>query len=181
VARRPYSGSWPPLTWLRDTLIGHTTLGRTTLDEWSARKRDLCLTTHTTHTPASERPQTYARLSGHWDRLGLFSGFTILPLHSARLIPHCSYNQNRPVPLLLAVLKYVISSTDISVSHLICHYTFVYLSVILWFRRLIAGLSAIRSEFDQRSVLVEFVVVTMIFHFHLQSTPCSLKTDSVFR
>jgi hypothetical protein len=49
----------------------HTTFGRTTLDEWSARRRDLHLTTHNTHNrhhapaefepkiPASEGPQTY--------------------------------------------------------------------------------------------------------------------------
>jgi hypothetical protein len=52
----------------------HTTLGRTPLDEWSARRRDLCLTTHNTHKreicmlpagfeptiQARERPQTHA-------------------------------------------------------------------------------------------------------------------------
>ena len=51
-----------------------TTLGRTPLDEWSARRRDLYPTTHNTHNrqismqavgfeptiPASERPQIYA-------------------------------------------------------------------------------------------------------------------------
>ena len=51
-----------------------TTVGRTPLDEWPARCRDLYLTTHNTHnrqtsmplvgfeltTPAGERPQTYA-------------------------------------------------------------------------------------------------------------------------
>ena len=51
-----------------------TTLGRTSLDEWSARRRDLYLTTHNTHNrqismppvgfehtiSAGERPQTYA-------------------------------------------------------------------------------------------------------------------------
>jgi len=51
-----------------------TTLGRTPLDKWSARHRDLYLQTHNTHTrqtsmppggfeptiPASERPQTHA-------------------------------------------------------------------------------------------------------------------------
>jgi len=31
------------------TLIGHTTLGRTHLDEWLARRKDLYLTTHNTH------------------------------------------------------------------------------------------------------------------------------------
>ena len=51
-----------------------TTVGRSPLDEWSARRRDLYLTTHNTHNrhlsmppagfeptiPAGERPQTYA-------------------------------------------------------------------------------------------------------------------------
>ena len=52
----------------------HTTVGRTPLEEWSARRRDLNLVTHTTVTqqkaihsmgfepaiPASQRPQTHA-------------------------------------------------------------------------------------------------------------------------
>jgi hypothetical protein len=52
----------------------HTTLGRTALDEWSARRRDLYLTTHNTHNRqtsmptagfeppilVSERPKTHA-------------------------------------------------------------------------------------------------------------------------
>jgi hypothetical protein len=56
------------------TIFRHTTLGRTPLDEWSAGRRDLYLTTHNTHNrqtfmpsvgfepaiPASERPQTHA-------------------------------------------------------------------------------------------------------------------------
>ena len=56
------------------TFNGHTTLGRTLLDEWSAPRIDLYLTTHNTHKrqasmppaglqpelPASERPQTQA-------------------------------------------------------------------------------------------------------------------------
>jgi hypothetical protein len=54
--------------------LRHTTLCRTPLDEWSARRRDLCLITHNTHyrqtsmppagfqpvIPASERPQSHA-------------------------------------------------------------------------------------------------------------------------
>jgi hypothetical protein len=54
--------------------LRHTTVGRTPLDEWSAPRRDLYLTTHNTHKrqtsmpsagfeptiPASERPQTHA-------------------------------------------------------------------------------------------------------------------------
>jgi len=59
-----------------------TTVGRTPLVEWSARRRDLYLTTHNTHNrqtsmppvefepaiSAGERPQTYALDRGHWDR-----------------------------------------------------------------------------------------------------------------
>jgi hypothetical protein len=55
-----------------ETTLRHTTLGRTPLDEWSARRRDLYLTTHNSHKrqtsmppagfeteiPASELPQT---------------------------------------------------------------------------------------------------------------------------
>jgi len=57
--------------------LRHTTLGTTPLDEWSARRRDLYVTTHNTHNrqtdrhpcrwrdsklriPASEGPQTHA-------------------------------------------------------------------------------------------------------------------------
>jgi hypothetical protein len=55
-------------------ILTHTTLDRTLLDKWSARRRDLHLTTHNIHKtktsipptgfepviPASERPQTHA-------------------------------------------------------------------------------------------------------------------------
>jgi hypothetical protein len=55
-------------------IFRHTTFGRTPLDERSARRRDLYLTTHNTHNrqtsmppvglepkiPVSERPQTHA-------------------------------------------------------------------------------------------------------------------------
>jgi len=60
----------------------HTTFGRTPLDEWLARRRELRLTTHNTHNrqismpPADSNPQSQQvstaepRLSprGHWDR-----------------------------------------------------------------------------------------------------------------
>ena len=59
---------------LRPHSVTHTTLGKTPLDEWSARRRDLYLKTHNTHNrqtsmlpagfepaiPASEQPQTHA-------------------------------------------------------------------------------------------------------------------------
>jgi hypothetical protein len=69
----------------------HHTLGRTTVGEWSARRRDLYLPTLNKHyrypcppmqfepaIPASERPQTYVlRRRGHCDRLKTAS---VIPL-----------------------------------------------------------------------------------------------------
>ena len=63
-----------PFLMFLDHTQRRSTVGRTPLDEWSARPRDLYLTTHNTHntqtslhpvgfeptTPAGERPQTYA-------------------------------------------------------------------------------------------------------------------------
>jgi hypothetical protein len=78
------SGSGPPHCWCFEIALRHTTLGRTPLDEWSARRRDLYLTTHNTHKihtsmtqaglepaiPSSERPHTQTfRPRGHRERL----------------------------------------------------------------------------------------------------------------
>ena len=67
--------SWPSHSWgFLDHTQRLTTVGRTPLDEWSARRRDLYLTKHNTHNrqtsmppvgfeptiSAGERPQTYA-------------------------------------------------------------------------------------------------------------------------
>ena len=42
--------SWPPHSWgFLDHTQRRTTVGRAPLDEWSARRRDLYLTTHNTH------------------------------------------------------------------------------------------------------------------------------------
>jgi hypothetical protein len=68
------SGSGPPQDRGFTITLRHTTLGRTPLDEWSARRRDLYLTTHHTQNrqtpmppaglkpsiPANERLQTQA-------------------------------------------------------------------------------------------------------------------------
>ena len=45
----PIPGHDLPLRGIAFTLSGHTTLGRTPLDEWSARRRGLYVTTHNTH------------------------------------------------------------------------------------------------------------------------------------
>jgi hypothetical protein len=66
-------GPWPPHSW-EFYNTWRTSVGRTPLEKWSARRRDLYLTTHNTHNrqvfmtpvgfepiiPASERPQTDA-------------------------------------------------------------------------------------------------------------------------
>jgi hypothetical protein len=50
-------GSWPPLSWgfLYHTQR-HTTVGRIPLDKWSARRRDLYLTTHITNNRKTSMP-----------------------------------------------------------------------------------------------------------------------------
>ena len=47
-------GSWPPHSWgFLDHTQRRTTIGRTPLNEWSARRRDLFLTAHDTYIPCS--------------------------------------------------------------------------------------------------------------------------------
>jgi len=73
-----------------------TTIGRTPLDVWSARRKDLYLTTHNTHNRQTSMPpggirthglsrRTAADLRlrprGHWDRLTLFSTTGIFDIH----------------------------------------------------------------------------------------------------
>jgi len=50
-------GSWPPHSWgFLDHTQRRTTVGRTPLDEWSARRRDLYLTAHNTHNRQTSMP-----------------------------------------------------------------------------------------------------------------------------
>jgi hypothetical protein len=49
VELRPDSRSWSPLIGLHDHNTGHTTFDRTPLDKWSARRKNLYLTTHKSH------------------------------------------------------------------------------------------------------------------------------------
>jgi len=79
-----HSGPRPPHCSGSAITLRHTTFGRTPLDEWSARRRDLYLTTHNTHyrhtsnphgwiqdCKPSKRKAAHPRLSlrGHWARL----------------------------------------------------------------------------------------------------------------
>jgi hypothetical protein len=58
MARQPYMGLGLLVSSrLHDhTHLRHTTLGRTTLDEWPARSRDFCLTTHNPHNRQTYMP-----------------------------------------------------------------------------------------------------------------------------
>jgi hypothetical protein len=74
MARQPLGGLGRLIVRDFTITLRHTTVGRTPLDEGTARRRDLYLTTHNTHKrqtsmpsarfeptiPVSERPQTYA-------------------------------------------------------------------------------------------------------------------------
>ena len=86
------------LRFFRDRTQRHTTVGKTPLDEWSARRRDLYLTAHNTQNKqtsmppagfeptisAGERPQTYAL-----DRAATGTGYT---LHLSCIIQHSRYS-----------------------------------------------------------------------------------------
>ena len=87
--------------------LTHTTFGRTPLDELSARRRDLYLTTHNTHnretsmplegfepaTPANERPQTHVL-----DRVTTGTG-TKTKLNSMALVRERTIPTERPPPV----------------------------------------------------------------------------------
>jgi hypothetical protein len=80
--------------------LRHTTLGRTPLDEWPVRRRDLYLTTHNTHNkqisippaafeptiPARERPQTHA-IDRVATGIGKFATYTCVLIKSISECP----------------------------------------------------------------------------------------------
>ena len=96
--------------------LNHTqqriTVGRTALDEWSARRRDLYLTTHNTHNrqtsmppmgfeptiSAGERPQTYAL-----DRAATGTGITFITIFKYINTWHCTSQIDVLVLILLCI------------------------------------------------------------------------------
>ena len=73
MAPQPSSRSRPPHYRGFTIILRHTTLGRTPLDECSARRRDLYLTPHNNHDRQTDRHdpgviRTRLRQCGHWDR-----------------------------------------------------------------------------------------------------------------
>jgi len=69
MARQPY-WAWAPSCWGFENTLRHITLGRTPLDEWSARRRDLYRATRNTrnktdiHAPSGIRNPQSQQLSG---------------------------------------------------------------------------------------------------------------------
>jgi hypothetical protein len=57
MAQQPHSGPGPPHDRGFTITLRHTSLGRTPLDEWSARRRDLYLIPHDTHKRQTSIPQ----------------------------------------------------------------------------------------------------------------------------
>jgi hypothetical protein len=110
-----HSGPKPPHYRGFEIILRHTTLGRTPLYEWSARRRDLYLTTHNTHkkqtsTPltgfepaitADELPQTHAL-----DRAA--AGFGILVIH------HHHHQHQGLDPLIRSVSRVTTAPANVS-------------------------------------------------------------------
>jgi hypothetical protein len=86
MAQQPLGGLGLIISRLHDHTLRHTTVGRTPLDEWSARRRDLYLTTHNTHNIETSMPpggirtrnpskrataDPRLRPHGQWDRQNL--------------------------------------------------------------------------------------------------------------
>ena len=92
----------------------HTTVGRTPLDEWSARHKDLYLTTHNTHNrhtsmppvgfeptiSACDRPQTYALDRAATDTGNTYNNIRIFFAHThIFIVYYVSHNKYRPIPV----------------------------------------------------------------------------------
>ena len=119
--------------------LRHTTLGRTPLDEGSARRRDLYLTTHNIHNrqtsmppgrirtaiPASERPQTHTL---HRAATGIGQLQLLRPhMHhvkragatTTRLTTYCKYHVNKIHNIFVLILV-EIKQSHIKISVLLC-------------------------------------------------------------
>jgi len=131
-------GPWPPhsrgFLWFLDHTQRHTTVGRTPLDEWSARRIDLYLTTNNTHNiqasmlpvgfeltiSAGERPQTHT-----WARAATGTGYPNLlyqvTIHQTKTETSSDPQKQltsviRPGKDVLSLLGYYEVSTFISIS-----------------------------------------------------------------
>jgi hypothetical protein len=115
MARQPLGGLGRLIVRGFTITLRHTTLGRTPLDEWSARRRDLYLTTHNTRdrhpcprrdsNPQSQQAATDRRLRprGHWDRLWMNFTVTQFPSHVSSSPFAVSVHTITNLPLFLSM------------------------------------------------------------------------------
>jgi hypothetical protein len=110
----------------------HATVSRTPLDEWSAHRRDLYLTTHNRHNrqksmlpvgfeptiAGGKRPYTYAV---RWDRLINKLGYR-LAWHTIKSYQMCYLNLQALVQCLNEYGKWKISSPTLPVSELVWYF-----------------------------------------------------------
>jgi len=118
MAQWPHSGPEHPHYRGFTITLRHTTLGRTPLAEWSARRRELYVTTHnirnrqTSMTPAGLEPaDPRLRPRGHWDRPeDVFASF-IIDYPSIFEVLRKRVSTMQPAGLSLTISVYFFTST----------------------------------------------------------------------
>ena len=123
--------SWPMLPYYRasqSNSVRHTTHSRTSLDEWSARRTDLYLTTHNTHNRQISLPTGGIRthslkkrmaadsrltLRGHWVRLNFVVIYLNVYCFSLSQHGSVSITENSRLMLLRKIITfyYIIRNT----------------------------------------------------------------------
>jgi hypothetical protein len=96
------SGPGPPHYWGFTITLRHTTLGRTPPDEWSARRRDLYLTTRNTHKRPKFMPPTWFEAAIPARKQSQTNTLTVRPLGSA----FCSYIESNSGSLHISCAKH---------------------------------------------------------------------------
>ena len=101
VGDSPQWARFSSFTRFLDHTQRRTTIGRTPLDEWSARRRDLYLTTHNTHNrhpcPRWDSNPQFQQASGRRNRAATGIGFILVQCLQFELVPVLRLNLPRPV------------------------------------------------------------------------------------
>jgi hypothetical protein len=96
------SGSRPPHYWGFTITLRHTTVGRTPLDEWSARNRDLYLTTHNTQNRHISMPLAMKRNEEILEELKVEPFNEELRRYKSKLLRHVTgMNSSRMTKIML--------------------------------------------------------------------------------
>jgi len=91
----------------------HTTLSRAHLEEWSARRKDLYLTTHTIpkgHTFMPPCPRRHSKQQSHQTSGGRPTPYTALPPRSTVYVIRIGFAQQEPLRDLTSLLVYTDST-----------------------------------------------------------------------